>query len=524
MSNLIKTFLLLLATTASSQVTNVDSLLVLSVGGASAAEKIQNLQNIIATSTVNFNGQPGTSRVIVQMPDKLFVELRLGEVILSQGYDGTTGWQSDMNGSVSRLSGHEAADLMRQVYLQTYSFLVPDRLPGGKEYKGIVDVDGRPHHVILLTPLHNDTIFAYLDAESCLPTQTVSRLDNLETINRNGDFRTVSDIVMPFFSRSEIGATGLFVELKVDECLLDAEIDPAVFSMSDQQMTDFLFPDSTDRVTIPFQMEYGHIYLTANVNGRRQARFILDSGASSNMLNRTAFQDDSMAVVGQLPTRGVSGFETANLVQTDSISIGKLVLYNQTAGSIDLDQIGRVSDDNVPFGGLLGYDFLSRFPVLIKYADSTITVFNPKSFDPPAGGATMKFDLTMRVPTVDGTIEGVPGKFLVDLGNAFGLVLHPHFVKANDLETSIKMSDQMSKQFSGVGGNLGARMGVAERFLVGDLLFENTTVLVPESGTGLSGSEQLAGNIGNALLEQFDVLFDYADGRLILFTREDKVN
>ena len=50
------------------------------------------------------------------------------------------------------------------------------------------------------------------------------------------------------------------------------------------------------------------------------------------------------------------------------------------------------------------------------------------------------------------------------------------------------------------------------------MLVQSLKVLIPEFSGGLAGSEELAGNIGNLLLENFSVLFDYGNSRLIFYS------
>ena len=54
-------------------------------------------------------------------------------------------------------------------------------------------------------------------------------------------------------------------------------------------------------------------------------------------------------------------------------------------------------------------------------------------------------------------------------------------------------------------------------FKIGDILIRSLRVILPEDSTGLSGSEEIDGNIGNLLLENFRVLFDYKRYRVIFY-------
>ena len=187
---------------------------------------------------------------------------------------------------------------------------------------------------------------------------------------------------------------------------------------------------------------------------------------------------------------------------------------------MDLDGIGTPSAGEV-FGGVLGYDFLSRFPMLIDYDNLTITVYNPDNFEMPEGGKTVPFELFMQIPVIDARLVGIPGKFVVDLGNAFGLVLHDNFVKKNDLENKLDNVKQIDDKFGGIGGLLTGKTAFAALFEFGEIRISALKVILAEGGTGISGSEDLAGNIGNLILQNFKVLFDYSRQELTFYETEE---
>jgi hypothetical protein len=173
--------------------------------------------------------------------------------------------------------------------------------------------------------------------------------------------------------------------------------------------------------------------------------------------------------------------------------------------------------DTIPFGGVLGFDFLSRFPVMIDYANRVLTVYDPESFELPEGGSEVSFHLTMQVPTIEAELVGLKGDFLVDLGNAFGLVLHRGFVEEYGLDSLLGDVQPLSRSIAGVGGTVRGSSAFAASFAFGDIRIHSLRVVLPEEGEGLTGSEELAGNIGNLLLENFRLLFDYNNSRLVFY-------
>jgi hypothetical protein len=114
---------------------DLDSLLIHSVGGPAAVEKLRSASTIYSSSTTLLNGMAGKMRTYVVTPNQLCVELDLGPISTVQAFDGTTAWQRDFNGQISELSGSQR-NSTRQAYFQTFSFLLPDRLAGGRSIWG----------------------------------------------------------------------------------------------------------------------------------------------------------------------------------------------------------------------------------------------------------------------------------------------------------------------------------------------------------------------------------------------------
>lgn len=513
--------LLLVSVAASSQAFNLDSLLVKSVGGEAALERLKTVENISMTGRMLLNGQPGAIDIYVEMPDKVYLGLDFGPFSLAQAYDGRTAWQRDQNGSVGTLSGFEKQELISQTYLATFSYVLPDGLPGEAKYLGEEKIDSVLYHKVAFMPLGQDTVYGYFDVKSGMLVRTVSNLDNLETVTVSDDFESIEGVLMAAHSFTSGTGAPITSEMFADKIVFDADIDSNIFSPPVLLTKDYRFPQGADSVVIPFEYEAGHIYLTAVINGRARLRFILDSGASANIFHLPAIDSLDLEHVGTVAAKGLGGYDQVRLVKTDSIAIGALRMYNQVAGAMAVQGIGR-STDSLPFGGVLGYDFLSRFPLLVDYERKAITVYNPDSFVPPDSGAEVPFHFTMQIPTVEAELNGVKGDYIVDLGNALGVIIHRDFFDRQGLQKKLDDFQPMPGSLRGVGGGVGGRTAYAASFALGDIRISSLRVMIPESSEGVSGSSQLAGNIGNLLLQQFAVLFDYPSQRMVFYDRRTK--
>lgn len=499
---------------------DLDSLLTESVGGIDAVTSIRNLDNYSSRGSVLINSQPGRFEQYFQSPDKSFRVISFGGLSLIQGFNGDFAWRQDHNGNVSSISGSEKRELMQDFYFESFSYLFSDRVAGRMEYLGLVEGEDTSFHEVAAYPGNDDTVHVYFDQQLGLRRMMISQVDHVQTVTHFSDYRRVGGILWPFRIRAVAESIPLEIELIVEGIVVNADIDSTIFKAPENTAANFSFPTARESVRVEFRYVNGQIRLNATINGKVTAWFILDSGASTNVLHLPSVAPLGLTSVGTLPVQGMGGFEHVDLLQTDSISIGELVLYDQVAAALDLSGLIHSDPDATTFGGLLGHDFLALFPLMVNYVDSSLTVFNPETFSPPDSGIEIDFHLVGEVPAVTGTLDGKEGYFLVDLGNAFGLILHHQFVQRHNLLESLQDVDNASDQVGGIGGSMAMKTGYASEFRIGDLLLTSLPVFLPDSSAGLTGSSDLAGNIGNLVLQNFRVLFDYKNSKLLLYDND----
>lgn len=500
---------------------DLDSLLTGSVGGIPALKAISSLTTVSSFGSVVLNGEEGRFTQYFAAPDRYYLDMAFERFTLVQAYDGQVAWQRDLNGRTSELDGFAKRELLQTTYFESYSYLGKDSTSSRKAYLGLADIDGRNYHRVAFYPFEGDTLYAYYNPKTGLREVTFSRVDQFGVYTYLEEFRSVSEILIPHHSRVVIADASFVSEFRADSIVLNGPLPRNIFTMPDSNEADYHFPDSAASIVIPFDYDGGHIRLPVTVNGRCGFWMILDSGASANIFNSVALDSLDLPTVGTMPAIGVAGYQEVQLVQTDSIGVGALTLYDQVAGSMDLSQVASSVGFDSAFGGILGYDFLSRFPTMIDYSVRSLTVYNPLSFEPPPGGVEIDFYLTLQVPTISGRLDGLEGDFIVDLGNAYGLIVHHGFARRHQLARRFHDVREIRSGFGGVGGTLGGKTAVAAKFEIGRILTDSLRVFLPDSSTGISGSEQLAGNIGNSFLQDYRVLFDYDGSRLILYDLRD---
>jgi hypothetical protein len=300
------------------------------------------------------------------------------------------------------------------------------------------------------------------------------------------------------------------------EVEVDADIDPTIFRMGGDDAADFFFPDR-DSLTVNFEFVGGHIYLNVRLNGEK-GRLLLDSGAGANVVDKTVADSLGFESVGDLPSKGVAGYGTASVSKIDSLAVGGVVLYDQVCAVVDLADFRH----NLPGGlaGILGYDFLSRFPFKVDYESFELTLYHPERFVPPDFVAPIPFEYYMKIPAVKASYHNIEGLFVVDLGNSSSLMLHRPYVEKYGLDSTFKDVREMPSGIGGIGGTSKAVAALGDEFVIGADTLKDLPVLVVQSDQGLAESANVAGNIGNLLLKKFVFVADYANRRLYLLPGE----
>ena len=79
--------------------------------------------------------------------------------------------------------------------------------------------------------------------------------------------------------------------------------------------------------------------------------------------------------------------------------------------------------------GMVGYEMFRRFVTRIDYGAKTMTLIDPKEFDPKDAGTPVPFAFNGHIPEVQGTFEGMPAKFDIDTGSRSALTLTRPFAE-----------------------------------------------------------------------------------------------
>lgn len=280
------------------------------------------------------------------------------------------------------------------------------------------------------------------------------------------------------------------------------------------------FPDPqpliAGEVTVPFEFYQQHIYLSLSLQGRPGFVFLLDSGASRNILS--------------LHTARQLGFHVQDLSQEKSIGYGNGLIYVGPEEKIqvglegvlvanrmsvmDLNQFERHFHHTTD--GLLGYPFFKRFVIRIDYQKRLITLRLAEKYryrGPGSGVRLAKSKHFVVMPVQVGSGRGARHhiRLVVDTGSNVALMLYQQYVHGLNLDSSLLRADP-GKAY-GLNGYYSVSRGILSSLLIGDALAHSVAVDYMQDED--DSTREVQGAIGNGILQCFQaVIFDVPQQRI----------
>lgn len=193
------------------------------------------------------------------------------------------------------------------------------------------------------------------------------------------------------------------------------------------------------------------------------------------------------------------------------LAVSGFALDNPAISSIDLTSFapffGRAPQ------GVLGYELFRSRVVQIDYEQRTLTLFDPKTFQPPAGASTIAIETSQRQPYATASVvlpggKSGSGRFEIDTGSMDALNLNTPFAASHGVDASARGA--VAVRGRSMGGETNAVLLRAETLRLGDVTLTAPVASVVEDQV------DRAGQISAESLRRFTVTFDYSRERLYL--------
>ncbi len=299
-------------------------------------------------------------------------------------------------------------------------------------------------------------------------------------------------------------------------------VDMAKFSYANAHST-HRWSGAQETTAIPFRLIDNHIILPVSINGSEPLNFVLDSGAGANVI-----MDSPATRALRLEMRGgfpVSGTGTgpdpmAHIVPGTDLLLGELTLEGQSMIHLPLDAVPFFdSPDDVYFDGVIGAPFFSRFVVEIDYDLGMVSFSEPSLAEPRIAALDTRWQalplqIESGVPYATAQFDAGQGhaiavKLLVDTGFRGSLSLTP--ATHGDLEEPRSYFQTVSE---GLSGDVVIHVALSK-----SLTLANHRLDLLPVGYAIAGGESADdsnGLLGNELLQQFNLVFDYGNKRMFL--------
>ncbi len=433
-----------------------------------------------------------------------------------QGYDGKRDWEKDDNDPVIYNDGPaEQQDAVTNAYQISNSFWYTDRMPGKITYAGQATYKRSLYDIVEVQP-DNGVMFqmwinhatGLLDIQiqpSAMYTETAF-FSKYRSVNVPG---AGGSVLIAFQTNFDSGPNESLGLSKTKSVQVNTPTPSGIFDAPTNFKTDYTFrhPGETS-TSVPFQFVDHRIEVPIKVNGETE-NALFDTGASFVLAQYAA---------GRLRIPVSNGAEAqgngehsvqAGFTEPDDMEFGDMKMKTPI-----FEVIGSQNDAFVP--AIIGAELLRRFVVSIDFDTHLMTLTEPSAFHYTGNGIVVPFRIhESHMPIVDGSIDGIPGTFSIDTGDAVGLSLNGQF----NLDNHTK--DKYQPKFAaavgyGVGGADYAYVGRANTLTLGGATVKNPIVFLRGGKTGAGADRYESGVVGMPQLHQFNMIFDYADEKMIL--------
>ncbi len=261
-------------------------------------------------------------------------------------------------------------------------------------------------------------------------------------------------------------------------------------------------------VKTSFKQIRGLIFVEVELNGK-EAYFILDSGAPVVVLNSKYFSNGMEDGSAQ----GVSGSLQRQQIHIDSFRWGNIELADTDLMGLDLSHLEEELDH--PFKGLIGYDLLQDFELLIDYEKEQLLLFKDGQTDyhqKIQPQSELSFSYQLHIPVLEVEIAGAHYDLGLDTGAEQNLLSQAGFDRLP--KESFEVQEQTELRGADKNVTEVQRFIVHESKLSGQsfeaMSFVSADISHLTAGYGL----KIEGLVGYPFLSQQLCSIDFADKKI----------
>ncbi len=463
--------------------------------------------------TADYSGQglTGTSHNIIDLKTgRSATDFKIGPATGANGFDGTNAWEKDTSGSVTLQQGGDALALaVNDAYRNAQKWWLADRGGATIVYDGQKIAADVAYDVLTVTPKGGKSFDVWFGAKTHLVAKTIEVQGSQTVTVLVSDYRSVDGVMIPYMSVIDTGLGQKYLQTiiltKVE--FLGAQPD-SVFAAPKVVVADFSIAGGAAQTQIPVQIVNNHIYGEAKVNGKGPYVFIFDTGGA-DIVTPPIAKTLGLKIEGTLPGTGAGeGVMEGGFSHIDLLEVGGASVKNQLFVVLPLDSFGNI--EGIPMPGMVGFEVFHRFVTRIDYGAKTLTLIDPKQFNPSDAGTPVKFVFNDHIPEVTGTFEGLPAKFDIDTGSRVELTLTKPFAEHNNLRAKHPKGVDAVDGW-GVGGPSRGYVTRGASMTLGSVEVDNVVTSLSTQDKGAFAGNDYQGNVGGGILKRFVVTFDYGN-------------
>ena len=269
--------------------------------------------------------------------------------------------------------------------------------------------------------------------------------------------------------------------------------------------------------TIPFDLRNQHLWIRGRLNGADSIWIVVDTGASSSVVDEGTARRFSIRLDGGYEAKGAAGTQRGYDAHDVTVELPGVTFRPARLGALDLSGITQTGGRAMQM--ILGYELFQSAVVRFDYARGIMEVWNPANAPRDLPGATVPMTLVQNHPYIEATlhVRGRPplrGRFVIDSGSSGALHIAPEITAREKLDAAFPRTILTIGR--GVGGEVRAYQARADSFTIGALTFARPIVSMPRPSEGRISVVGSIGNIGGQVLGRCSVTFDYGQKQIHL--------
>jgi len=463
---------------------------------------------IVMRGTTTGGGLDGKFERVLDPASGRWVERTdYGAMSVASGFDGVLAWSQDRSGGSHSLDSDFARrTALSEAWIARRGWCRP-AVEGAAVSAPTKSVEaGRRLSIWRVTPRGGATIELWTDDATGLPAKVVEQLSENRLIRSYSEWTTLP------------GGARLAKVERVDDP--DDEAAETLtfdrFERGQASAAEFARPPAPrdglilggrTSTTVGYEADVDRIFVPVFVDGHGPMMFELDTGGHL-ILTADAARGLALEPVGSFSsTGGGQGVAKAGFVRVHELRIGQAVLREQPAKVLNLSAASNDRGPLPPRAGILGLELFERFAVRLDRRAHSLTLTPLAGFRHSGPGVALPLRFNEDAPQTRGAVAGLPGDVELDTGNSGPAIVEGRWASAHGLGR--RFSTGVVASGSGVGGDYKEIVSHAALRLGA---FDLPDELVSYVGVVERGSESMrdiAANLGEPILAQFDVTFDY---------------